>query len=262
METLPNLEVVRAVSSTVRAKEPDADGKMPTMEVRFSAFDRWYEIDSAWEGNFLERTEKGAFAKTIAESRSQIKSLFNHGFDPQIGQKVLGKVTNLREESDSPVGDVALFDTSYNRDLLPGLQAGEYGSSMRMRVVKEEWNDLPGVSEHNPKGIPERTIKEVRLFEFGPVTFPANPDSSASVRSMTDEYYAELRSRDPERVAELVRSRESLIALRGEAQPAATTAPAERAAEPATVEPAPSHSGGLTPAQRRERLNPQLHERN
>lgn len=261
METLPNLEVVRATASTVRAKDEPAGGGMPTMEVRFSAFDKWYEIDSFWEGNFIERTAPGAFTKTISESRSQIKSLFNHGFDPQIGQKVLGDIADLREEPDSPVGDVDLFDTSYNRDLLPGLKAGVYGSSMRMRVVKDEWDDDPGVSEHNPKGIPERTIKEVRLFEFGPVTFPANPESSASVRSMTDEFYAEMRSRDPERVDALVRSRDSLIALhRADGAATAATEPVA-AAEPATVEPAASHSGGLTAGERRQRLYPFLNER-
>jgi hypothetical protein len=28
-------------------------------------------------------------------------------------------------------------------------------------------------SDHNPLGLPERTINEIRLYEFGPVTFPA-----------------------------------------------------------------------------------------
>lgn len=256
MQTLPNLDVVRAASSVVRAKASD-DGGMPTMEVRFSAFDKWYEIDSFWEGTFLERTAPGAFAKTITESRSQIRSLFNHGFDPQIGQKVLGNIADLREESDSPVGDVKLYDTSYNRDLLPGLEDGAYGSSMRMRVVKEEWNDDPGISDHNPKGLPERTIKEVRLFEFGPVTFPANPDSTASVRSLTDAFYAELRAHDPQRVDDLVRSRDSLNALHRSEQPATATGQGVEAAEPANTEPA-RHSDGLTNAQRRERLHPSL----
>ena len=259
METLPNLDVVRAASVAVRAKDA-ADGGMPTMEVRFSAFDKWYEIDSVWEGNFLERTAPGAFTKTIQETGTQVRSLFNHGFDPQIGQKVLGDIVALREEPDTPVGDVALYDTSYNRDLLPGLRSGAYGSSMRMRVVKEEWNDAPGVSEHNPKGIPERTIKEVRLFEFGPVTFPANPDSTASVRSLTDTYYAELRNRDPERVDDLMRSRDTLTALHRNGQPAEATARTDGAAEPAITEPR-EHSGGLTPGERRRRLSSQLHER-
>ena len=46
MEPLPNLEVVRAVSQVVRAT--DAGEGMPSMEVRFSSFGTWYEIDSMW----------------------------------------------------------------------------------------------------------------------------------------------------------------------------------------------------------------------
>lgn len=247
MDSLPNLEVVRAVSHVVRAT--DADEGMPTMEVRFSSFGAWYEIESMWEGHFLERTELGAFAKTIEESRDQVKVLFNHGFDPQIGQKVLGRTESLTEEEDSPLGVVSLFDTSYNRDLLPGLKAGAYGSSFRMRVIRDEWNEDPGISEHNPKGLPERTIKEVRLFEFGPVTFPANPASTANVRSMTDTYVEGMRSRDPLWVDELTRSRD---AMNLHTSPGRTTGDAVDNPPPA---PATSHPEGMTAGERRQRLH-------
>jgi HK97 family phage prohead protease len=250
MQNLPELEVVRAVSTTVRAKADDA-GAPARMEVRFSAFDRWYEIDSIWEGHFLERTAPGAFAKTISESRDQVKVLFNHGFDPQIGSKVLGTIDDLREDPDSPVGDVDLFDTAYVRDLLPGLEAGVYGSSFRMKVTRDEWNKSPGVSEHNPQGLPERTIKEVRLFEFGPVTFPANPSSTASVRSMTDTYVEGMRSRDPLWVDELTRSRDA----HNRTSPVRTAGDAAENPPPA---PASSHPGGLSAGERRQRLNPNL----
>lgn len=202
METLRDLDLVRATPAAVRAES--TVGGMPTMVVRFSTFDTWYEIDSYWEGTFLERTVRGAFKKTIREQRDQVKVLYDHGYDFQVGNKVLGAISDLREEPDTPVGEVPLFDTSYNRDLLPGLEAGVYGSSFRFRVIRDEWNDDPGASDHNPKGLPERTIKEVRLFEFGPVTFPANPDSTAGLRGQTDQYYARLRERDPERVDALL----------------------------------------------------------
>lgn len=250
MQTVPGLDVVRAVSAPVRAKSDDGS---PSMEVRFSAFGNWYEIESMFEGRFLERTEAGSFAKTIKESRDQVKVLFNHGFDPQIGDKVLGSIADLREDRDAAVGDVDLFDTTYVRDLLPGLKAGVYGSSMRFRVVKDEWSDDPGRSDHNPDGIPERTIKEVRLFEFGPVTFPANPESTASVRSLTDAYYERLRSRDPQRVAD-VEARARLIRTPETRGAADGTPPADGAARSTPDEPPAGHSGGLTPAQRRERI--------
>jgi len=252
MNPIPELEVVRSAPLVVRAADPAGENATPIMEVRFSPFGVWYEIDSWWEGTFLERTVRGAFSKTIQENRDRIKVLFNHGFDPQIGDKVLGTIEDLREDADSAVGDVQLFDTAYVRELLPGLQAGVYGSSMRMRVIKEEWNDDPGTSDHNPRGLPERTITEVQLFEFGPVTFPANGAATSGVRSMTDDFYERLRSHDPQRVGELELVRNSRT-LPGRAA-GSTTAPEDGAADnPAADEPAARHSGGLTHAQR-ERL--------
>lgn len=193
---LRDLDVVRAMPSGMRTRAA-GEGTMPTLEVRFSKFDTWYEIDSFWEGTFLERTVRGAFKRTINNNGAHVKCLFNHGMDFAVGEQVLGPIRALREEEDSPVGEVDLLDTSYNRDLIPGLDAGVYGSSFRFRVIVDEWNDDPGTSEHNPKGLPERTIKEVRLYEFGPVTFPANPDSTAGLRSQTDAYYEQLARTNP-----------------------------------------------------------------
>lgn len=205
-------ELVDKLNIDERALDDDeaAEDPQPLMEVRFSRFGTWYEIDSYWEGTFLERTARGAFKKTIAENGANVKVLFNHGMDFFIGDKILGATEDLREAKDSPVGLVRMFDTRYNDDLLPGLRAGVYGSSFMFRVIRDEWNDEPGASDHNPKGLPERTIKEVKLYEFGPVTFPANPESTAGIRSMTDEYYAQLRARDPRRVDELFARTRSL----------------------------------------------------
>jgi hypothetical protein len=44
--------------------------------------------------------------------------------------------------------------------------------------------------------LPERTITRAKVMEFGPVTFPANPDATAGMRSMTDHYYEQLKRRD------------------------------------------------------------------
>ncbi len=194
------VDVVRAVGSSPELRHDDAGG-LGLLEIRFSRFDTWYEVDSLWEGLFLERTKAGAFKQTIREDRDRMRVLFDHGMDFQLGNKVLGPIRDLREDPDSPVAQVPLFDTSYNRDLLPGLQAGVYGSSMRMRVLGESWDEEPEASDYNPKAIPERTITRARVLEFGPVTFPANPDAtaelaSAGVRSLTDSFYERLRHRD------------------------------------------------------------------
>jgi HK97 family phage prohead protease len=276
METLRDLDLVRSANLRIGLRAADADEApsdgLGTMVVRFSPFNTWYEIDSWYEGQFLERTVKGAFAKTMRESRDSVVSLFNHGMDFSIGDKVLASVDELREDSDTAVLEGSLFDTSYNRDLLPALRAGAYGSSFMFRVIREEWNDDPGVSEWNPRGIPERTVKEVRLFEAGPVTFPANPDATAGMRSLvrsaTDAYYESLRARDPQRVESLRSRVTKLRTSRTEAAPAdARGTSVNDAATLPTDAPNPAkavHPAGLSPAQRaralRELAHPYLKE--
>jgi HK97 family phage prohead protease len=190
----PDLDVVR--SGGEMELQAEDDGPLGTLTGRFSEFGRWYKVSSRFEGDFMEQVAPGATVDTIAADRDSMRVLFDHGMDAQIGNKVLGPIDVLDERSDGPHYEVPLFDTSYNRDLLPGLKAGVYGASMRMRVTGDEWDDEPGKSDTNPDGLPERTITRMRVLEFGPVTFPANPGASAGVRSGTDEFYHRLQQVD------------------------------------------------------------------
>jgi phage head maturation protease len=171
----------------------------------FSRFDAWYPIDSWIEGQFMERTVKGAFRKTIKENRDSMVVAFDHGYDPQIGDKPLGPIEVLRETDEGPYYEVPLLDTDYNRDfVLPALQGRTMdgrqfgsllGASFRMRVTRDEWVMEPKPSEYNPQGWPERTIRETRTFEFGPVVYPASPAASAGTRGLTDWYHDRHRAR-------------------------------------------------------------------
>lgn len=192
--TTTSIDIVRALrpAPTVRAAADDAS---PVLAGHFSVFDTWYEINSLWEGNFLERTVRGAFAQTIAEDRDRMRVTFNHGHDV-LGDQVLGSIDDLREDTTGAAYEVGLFD-GIPQLIMAGLRAGVYGSSFRFRVREDSWNNEPGASDHNPKGLPERTILNVQVSEFGAVTFPANPDATAGVRSLTDQYYEQLRARDP-----------------------------------------------------------------
>lgn len=202
----PKDDIVRAIRPGFELRSDD-DGKPPTMFGHFTEFDSWYEVDSVWEGHFIESIAPGAARKTISENRSEIRALFQHGLDFQVGDKPLGKIADLREDETGVYYEVPLLDAKYVRDdILPGLEAGLYGSSFRFKVLREEWVDEPKSSKRNPDKLPERTIKEFRLFEFGPVTFPANPAATAGVRSLTDEYIMDRFRSKPDRLAELIAS--------------------------------------------------------
>lgn len=174
-------------------------GGPPHLAGHFAVFNQWTEINSLFEGNFLERVAPGAFRKTFKENRGSMRVLFQHGRDPQIGDKPLGPIESLEEDEQGARYDVPLLDTSYNRDLIPGLEKGLYGASFRFRVLKEQFVNEPGASDYNPTGLPERTIQEASVSEFGPVTFPAYEGATAGIRSLTDEFVFQAFSQDPER---------------------------------------------------------------
>lgn len=201
----PRDNLVRAVRPGIELRADSADG-MPTLTGHFAVFNEWTEINSLWEGNFLERIMPGAFTKAFQEpARSGIRPLFQHGRDFTVGDKPLGPIEVLREDETGAYYEVPLLDTSYNRDLIPGLRAGLYGASFRFRVTREEFDKKPKASAYNPQGIPERSVRELELYEFGPVTFPAYAGATAGIRSLTDEFALERFAREPGRLQEVLR---------------------------------------------------------
>lgn len=179
-------QLVRAVLPGAELRDA-GDGSAPTLHGHFAVFDEWTEIDSYREGRFLERIAPGAFKKTMAEQASRVRVLLNHGADPMLGDKPLGAVRSLEEDDTGAAYEVELF-RGIPEIVMDGLRAGQYGASFRFSVLKDKVNRSPDPSARNPEGLVERTITEVRLHEFGPVTFPAYPTATAGVRSMTDRF--------------------------------------------------------------------------
>lgn len=191
-----DVDVVRSLTIAPELRADQKSDSLGVLRGHFSVFDNWYGVSSMWEGDFLERTAPGFVAQTIAANRDKMRVQFDHGFDNQIGAKSLGAVRELREDQTGAYFEVELDDTTFNRDLLPGFKRGAYGSSFRMKVIEDTWNDKPVRSEFNPDGKPERTILRADVMEFGPVAWPANPAATAQMRSDTDVFYDKLRSQD------------------------------------------------------------------
>lgn len=201
----PRDSLFRALYPGVVLEDRATSDDMPVLRGHFAVFNQWTEINSLYEGHFLERVAPGAFNKAFRpEYRDGIRVLFQHGKDPQIGDKPLGPIRSLAEDSTGAAYEVPLLDTSYNRDLIPGLKAGLYGASFRFRVTREAFNRNAEPSEYNPDGLPERTIQEAAVSEFGPVTFPAYAGATAGVRSLTDEFLIQAFTRSPDRLRELM----------------------------------------------------------
>lgn len=203
----PRDGLVRAVMDGAvewRDATEERDGRLGTLKGHFAKFNQWAKIDSTFEGRFMEQIAPGAFKKTFAENRAGIKVLFNHGKHPHVGEMPLGPIADLREDDSGAYYEVPLLDTTYNRDLLPGLEAGLYGASFRFRVMRDDLQRRVPASDWNPDGLPQRTVQEASVREFGPVTFPAYEGATAGVRSMTDEFFLAGTSLSMERLRDYV----------------------------------------------------------
>jgi HK97 family phage prohead protease len=190
--SVPTDNVVRAMFMEPVELRADAQGDGNTMVGHFAVFNRWTKIDSFFEGTFMERVAPGAFADEFASRGDQIRVLYDHGADPTIGNKPLGVAEVLREDKTGAYAEVRLFDAGYVNDLKPAIRAGQLGQSFRFQVLGEEWNTPNKATRDNPNRLEERTITKVRLYEFGPVTFPAYADATVGLRSRTDEFWDRL----------------------------------------------------------------------
>ena len=182
--------LVRTAGFDFDLKRDEADKGLAVLSGRMAVFNDWTEIKSQMErpSHFMERIAPGAFTKTIKESGDRLKVLFQHGQDPSIGKKPLGRIMRLEEQAGGVEYEVELLDAPYVHDLMPGLEAQLYGSSFLASDIKSEMENKPARSSYNPQRLPEVTRTEMRLHEFGPVTFPAYAEANARMRSQTDEF--------------------------------------------------------------------------
>jgi HK97 family phage prohead protease len=234
------IRVVNPSWELLRFDEPETGA--PLISGYMLRWDEWAEINNMLEGHFFERFQKGAFSKTIRESLKRGQVLFQHGQDGRVGQKPIARLLDIQEDETGPRYEAELLDAGYVRDeVLPGLRAGLYGTSFTWRPVKQQDEQRPRRSSRNPEGLRETTVTEAFLRELGPVTFPAYAGSSATVRSLTDEFAlgALTRSQQPFwTLGETVRSEPESDPPADEPEPEPT-----EPAEPVTPsEPEPSEA--------------------
>ena len=145
----------------------------PTIEGHPALFNVWTNV-----GPFLERVQRGAFKETI--KGDDVRALFNH--DPNM---VLGRMSNdtleLRED------DKGLFmdntpnpDTTVGRDVIALIKRGDItGQSYGFSVLEDSWE----TKEIDGEPIEHRTLKKVKLFDVGPVVFPAEEETDIISKS-------------------------------------------------------------------------------
>lgn len=134
-------------------------------------FNKWSED----LGGFVEQISPGAFRGTI--KTDDIRGLFNHNPDYVLGRNTAGTLA-LKEDKRGLFVEIDPPDAQWARDRMVSIARGDItGQSFGFETLRQEWD------ESDPK-IVRRTLHEVKLFDVGPVTFPAYPQTSVQVRSL------------------------------------------------------------------------------
>jgi HK97 family phage prohead protease len=151
---------------------PSTDGL--TLEGYAAVFDEWTDIND-YEGSFRERIAPGAFKRTLGQRMPVLQ--FDHGSHPLIGSIPLGRITSIVEDAHGLRVKARLSDNWLVEPVRDAIRDGAIsGMSFRFRVVDDAWT-------RTKNGIAERTIREVELYEVGPVVFPAYEQTTVGVRS-------------------------------------------------------------------------------
>lgn len=186
----PKDDVCRAVTFEIRNTTDDGDGL--TLEGYAAVFDTPTRIDSWFEGTFDEVIARGAFTKTLSERTPVLQ--FDHGRDAATGTVPIGAINEIGEDGNGLLVNARLHANDRVEPIRQAIESGAIdGMSFRFQVLREEWDET--------EEVPVRTIKEVKLFEVGPVVFPAYEATSVGVRSLL----ADLTNEDRVRLVDSVR---------------------------------------------------------
>ena len=154
-------------------------GAKPAIEGYAAVFDK-RSVDL---GFFVEMVRAGAFKRCL-DSSPDVRGLYNHNPDNMLS-RTTNKTLKMAEDSIGLHYEMDLADTQTARDVYSLIDRGDisgcsFSFSIPDRANGQSWND--SVDERG-NYILLRELKDVDLYDVGPVTFPAYPDTSVDARS-------------------------------------------------------------------------------
>ena len=180
--TMPEKEIRNIqIPVTVEEREDGATGSIYGYPIV-------YNKDSEDMG-FIERIAPGAAKKAL--KKSDIRGLKNH--DPNLIFARQGKNLKFEETKDGLRYEATPINTHNFREIAEEVRLGLLdGQSFGFTVAADKWSDLDTDK-------PTRTITEIdRIYDVGPVTYPAYPDTTVALRSL------EAAKKDPEPQFEII----------------------------------------------------------
>lgn len=145
------------------------DSEQPKITGYATKYGNFYDL-----GWFKERIKAGAFDDVLEDD---VRCLKNHDSNLILGRTVSGTLrllsnsVGLKFENDLP-------DTTTGKDTREEIRRGDIsGCSFAFTVAEDDWKYF---DDDRPS---ERTIIKIgRLFDVGPVVYPANPETSVIAR--------------------------------------------------------------------------------
>lgn len=130
-------------------------------------------------GGFRETIKKGAFARAIAEEHD-VRALRNHDADNLLGRSSSGTLT-LREDDKGLWVEILPPNTELAAETKELIRRGDLsGMSFAFVITAEKWTRGKG------EELDMREILDVDLYDVGPVTYPAYPQTTADLRYATE----------------------------------------------------------------------------
>lgn len=140
--------------------------------------------------------EQGAFAKTIQENRNRIKVLWQHETDEPIGKPI-----DMFEDSKGLYVKAQISMTDVGRNAMVLMRDGVIDEmSIGYDVIKDEYRGR------------NRILKELRLWEFSPVTFAANEKAKITSAKNLNELLYEIKHANRNEIKGAIQKLNQLLA--------------------------------------------------
>ena len=220
-ETSPAENVIEE-TRIYRISDPSAlifrDGDDPQVEGPIVPYGKWTEVDSVIEGHFMERFAAGSLTKSLTESFNRVKGYFEHGKSRMFDRTPIMEISETWDTETAPFFRARLLN-GLPEWMVDGIRKGLYGTSLGASPIQVQRERRPKASDHNPKGIEERTYTELRVSDISLTPAP-HYDTPVVLRSITDELAVEALVQRPDRLLELIRQANATEPQHSEPAPA------------------------------------------
>lgn len=174
----------RFITGGLEIRKNDDGTESRTIEGYGVVFDS-YSHDLGW---FRERVNRSAFENV---DMTDVVATFNHDFN-----QIMARTTNTLSLTIDDKGVKYSFEapkTTAGNDLLENVKNGNIrGSSFMFTVGEDRWTFKKSTDE-----VDEREILKVdKLYELGPVTMPAYPETTTSAKRSYDEAFNSVKAKD------------------------------------------------------------------